>query len=419
METLIEGLQNFYTGFVNHPDFYKYLSIPVIASLLGWGTNWLAIKLSMWPLEFVGIKEPWLGWQGVVPRQIKKMAGIMTDQVISKLGTLSDFFKELEPEKIASHLAGTVSMRIEEYTDELMLEKNPVMWENTPLLVKNRVYRRAKRHIPEIVEEIMDSLSANIEAVVDLKHMIVTRMSEDKVLLVNILNDIGKPEFDFVIRSGLIFGLPLGIIQMLCWYLYPNPWLLPAFGIIVGGFTNFLALNLIFRPLNPVKVFGFTFQGRFLKRQDEVSEGFCRILTQEVLTVSTLMQALQNGPRSDRARMMIKQQLKPFLEGGVVKTIAQLTVGPSGYVDLKNSIEQRVFELSIQHTDDPILNRERGAVAELAFRKRMEEMSAEEFQELLRPAFQEDEWILIALGAALGFMAGLAQLFFVFGQSFV
>jgi len=41
----------------------------------------------------------------------------------------------------------------------------------------------------------------------------------------------------------------------------------------------------------------------------------------------------------------------------------------------------------------------------------------EEFQDLLRPCFQEDEIKLIAAGAALGFLAGLAQLTFIFGAS--
>jgi len=50
-------------------------------------------------------------------------------------------------------------------------------------------------------------------------------------------------------------------------------------------------------------------------------------------------------------------------------------------------------------------------------RRRMEELSPAEFQELLRPCFQEDEIKLIAAGAALGFLAGLAQLTFIFGAT--
>ncbi|MGB1579944.1 MAG: hypothetical protein ACPHER_00385, partial [Nevskiales bacterium] len=33
----------------------------------------------------------------------------------------------------------------------------------------------------------------------------------------------------------------------------------------------------------------------------------------------------------------------------------------------------------------------------------------EKFEGMLRPAFQEDEWMLIAAGAALGFFVGVGQ----------
>jgi len=49
-----------------NPELWKYLSIPVIAALIGWITNWMAIKLTFYPLDFVGIR-PFLGWQGIIP----------------------------------------------------------------------------------------------------------------------------------------------------------------------------------------------------------------------------------------------------------------------------------------------------------------------------------------------------------------
>ena len=44
-------------------------------------------------------------------------------------------------------------------------------------------------------------------------------------------------------------------------------------------------------------------------------------------------------------------------------------------------------------------------------------LSSEEFQDLLRPCFQEDEIKLILVGAFLGMTAGFCQLVFVFGQA--
>ncbi|WP_421711006.1 hypothetical protein [Alcanivorax sp.] len=49
--------------------------------------------------------------------------------------------------------------------------------------------------------------------------------------------------------------------------------------------------------------------------------------------------------------------------------------------------------------------------------ERMQALSSEEFQDLLRPAFQEDEWILIVVGGFLGAMAGVGQLLFMFGAA--
>ena len=50
---------------------------------------------------------------------------------------------------------------------------------------------------------------------------------------------------------------------------------------------------------------------------------------------------------------------------------------------------------------------------------RLEVLPAPEFEGMLRPAFKEDEWILIAVGAALGLMVGFGQLllFSVLGKT--
>jgi len=45
----------------------------------------------------------------------------------------------------------------------------------------------------------------------------------------------------------------------------------------------------------------------------------------------------------------------------------------------------------------------------------MKELSPEEFEGVLRPAYQQDEWKLILVGAILGMGAGFIQLYFVFG----
>ena len=65
--------------FLVNPEFWKYVSIPFVAAGVRWGTNWFAIQMSYWPLEFVGISPPYLGWQGIIPSKARKMSSIGVD----------------------------------------------------------------------------------------------------------------------------------------------------------------------------------------------------------------------------------------------------------------------------------------------------------------------------------------------------
>ncbi len=409
---MLETLANIFTG----DDALKYISIPFVAAFVGWSTNWLAIKLTFWPLEFIGV-PPLLGWQGIIPSKVEKMASIVVDQTVSKLGTLHEFFHEMEPEIIASHIDEFLDARIEEYTDEVMREKNAVLWENLPLMVKGRVYARTRKQLPQVVNALVEEMGYHIEELVDLKHMIVSQMAKDKALMNRVFQEVGKEEFRFVINSGMWFGFLFGLVQMAVWIFYPSAWVLPAFGLLVGLATNWIALNCIFRPLNPVYVLGMRIQGLFLKRQKEVAEVFCRLVTSEILTIRQLMTSMMNGPRKERALALIKKHVKPIIETGTVRTMAQIVVGPEGYADLKKTIEQKAFEVSTQPFEDIEFNKDRAEVVSKMFQVRMEKLSPNDFQALLRPAFQEDEWILIALGGILGLLAGTAQWVGIFGGS--
>ena len=92
------------TSLLNTQEFWQYLSIPVIAALIGWTTNWLAIKMTFYPLEFIG-KPPLLGWQGIIPSKARKMAAISVDATISKIGTVREIFQQIDPKVLANHIA--------------------------------------------------------------------------------------------------------------------------------------------------------------------------------------------------------------------------------------------------------------------------------------------------------------------------
>lgn len=397
-------------SFSAHPDFWLLASIPLVAAVVGWATNWIAIAMTFGPLEFVGIKRWHLGWQGIIPAKAGKMAGIMVDSSLAKLTSLSELFQELEPEKVAAYISQSLSPRLEEYVDEVMTERNAVLWENVPLMVRNRVYARARRQLPEILDNIVDDMAENIEQLVDLRAMVVRLLQADKRLVVRIFKEVGDVELKFVVNSGAGFGFLFGLFQLAVYLVYPENWVLPFFGFLVGYLTNWLALNVIFRPVEPIRIGPYCIHGLFMRRKHEVADKFAEVCARDILNLGNLMTEIMSGSQSHRSKAIIKRHLRPLLESSVVRTAIQITMGAEGYANLKTRVTERAMTLSLQSVSDVSFSRERSGVIRTILSKRMAAMSNNEFQQLLRPAFKEDEWILIMLGAVLGTAAGLLQM---------
>jgi uncharacterized membrane protein YheB (UPF0754 family) len=397
-------------------DWWRYAIIPIVAALTGWGTNWLAVKMTFWPIEFVGIR-PVLGWQGIIPRNARKMASIATDSSITRIGTLTDVVRQMEPDAIAAHVLRAADDHLPDLVADMASRQAPRVWANLPEPIRQAVIERARHRLPAVVDSLVADMTANIEQILDMRLMVVERLSSDRRLLNRIFLESGAKEFRFLVNSGFWFGGLLGIVQMILWILWPTPWLLPVAGFMVGYLTNWAALYLIFEPVEPRRIGPWVLQGLFLKRQDEISAYFADTASQELLTIRHFVDRMLNGPRSDRAMALIRRHIEPSVDEalGIARVGVEAAVGSREYQQVKDRLFQRAVELGPEPFDDPEFVASRGRLVRQEMYLRLSEMSPLEFTELLRPTVEEDEWKLIAVGAALGALAGFAQSVLVFG----
>lgn len=401
---------------LRHPDFWRYASIPFIAAVVGWGTNWVAIKMTFWPLHFKGLR-PFFGWQGIIPSKAEKMATIFVDTTMVHLGTLSEVFQRMDPDLIADHVVAVLEPRLEELTDEVMRRSDVILWDNLPEMVRNAVYQRVREELPGLVHALLQDVDQQVEQLIDLKDLVVQRLVDNRILLNRLFLECGAEEFKFIVRSGFWFGGAFGLVQLAVWLLYPAAWVLPAFGLLVGIATNWIALNIIFRPLLPTKVGPWTVQGLFLRRQAEVAEIWCRIVTRDILTLQHMVRSMVEGKRSQRTRALIRKHIKLVVDRAVgpMRGFAQAAVGLRNFAGIKETVGETAVEVALEPFQDPdFIYARADAVAE-ELRQRMASLPPAEFQDLLRPCFQEDEVKLILLGGALGLAAGFAQWYWVFG----
>jgi uncharacterized membrane protein YheB (UPF0754 family) len=174
---------------------------------------------------------------------------------------------------------------------------------------------------------------------------------------------------------------------------------------------------MIFRPLLPKKIWRWTVQGLFLRRQHEVAAVWCKLVTTEIITLQHIMYAMLYGARAEKAKALIKRHIQPVADR-VMQTYApasQVIVGEDKLDEIRESVGDKAVEVSTDPFDHWPFNRDRAIRAEELLRERMEDLPPQDFQDLLRPCFQEDELKLILTGAVLGCLAGLGQLIFVFG----
>ena len=397
-------------------NWMLYLAIPFISAAVGFLTNLMALKMMFLPMEFIGI-PPYLGWQGIVPRKAATMAGIAVETMTEHLISPKEIFDRLDPERIADELEGPMNDMIEDVVEDVMRAHQPALWAALPQIARRRVIKRVKSESPELIKEIMERIKTDLDEIFDLKEMVVTNLMRDKELLNRVFLDVGEPEFKFVARSGAYFGFIFGLVQMLVWIFYKGNWVLPAFGLLVGYATNWIALKMIFEPREPMRVGLIKIQGLFLKRQKEVAVQYGNLIADEILTPAHIIEAILKGPSSDRLFALVARNVKNAVDdqAGLGLPFVTMTIGTKKY----NAMKTTAVESMVEKLPKALREIENYAADAMDIRHTLQERMAlltpTQFERMLRPAFEQDEWILISVGALLGMAAGFAQLIFMFG----
>lgn len=395
--------------------WYIYLSMPVLAAVIGYVTKVVAIEMMFKPIEFVG-KPPILGWQGIVPRRAARMASIACDTMTSKLISPEEIFGRLDAERVAKEIEKPLLDNIDEITRQVAVQFQPGLWESIPEAMRKLVIGRVQKQAPHLVEHMMEMIKADIDGVFDLKDMVVTNLVRDKELLNRIFREAGVKEFAFIRRAGIWFGAVIGVIQAVTWAVFRLPIIMPVFGLVTGWFTDWLALKMIFNPKHPTRYLGiFEWQGLFLKRRKEVAAAYGALIAKEIITPHNVIQSVLRGPMSDRLFAMVQKEVQAVLDSqtSIAKPLLVFAVGSTRYQEMKRVVSNQIMAA----LPDTLLYLEDYAEDAMDIRNtlvaKMQELSPEEFEGLLRPAFEQDEWILITVGAVLGFLVGELQLLLV------
>lgn len=397
-------------------DPWLYLTIPVICAVVGWVTNSLAIQMAFKPLKFVGI-PPFLGWQGVIPRMAEKIATQTVDTMSATLLDLDELFGKIDPKRVVEELKPIMPNLIETIVNEVMVAEAPKAWEALPVKLKQQIYKKVQAETPDAIASMMDAVKNNIEEVFDVRHMLISNLVADIAVLCKIFEKSASKEIKFIAMSGLYFGFLFGVLEMFLWVFYPEQWVLPVGGALVGYLTNVMALKMIFEPKDPKKIGPFTIHGLFFRRQDEIAVEQGVLIAEEIFNPEKVIEGILKGPASDKLFKLIQKHMQQTMDqfSGYAKPFVLLTVGTDRYIALKQRVVERTtahLETSLVHLHD--YTKEAMDVENTVIEK-VKKLSPEQFERMIRPIFEEDEWMMTLGGGVLGLAVGCFQLFVMFG----
>jgi uncharacterized membrane protein YheB (UPF0754 family) len=389
------------------------LLIPLIAGFIGWFTNWLAVKATLYPVDFVGI-PPAFGWQGVIPKNTDEMSQSFSKLIHDKLVDMEKLFADIDHED-NEELDKVVEDVSVEIIREFSTNIAPDSWARAREKLRDYINMLVRRNVRRVTVEIFDRMAAEAGDFIDIDKIAHEALVEDRALLGRVLMDVAGPEFKFIERSGLWFGFLFGLIQMGVWIVYPEGWVLPVAGFLVGYVTNWLAMNLIYEPREPVQIGPFKIQGVFIKRQREVATQFADVIADRVLTPENMVQHISEGPNRQRLLDILEGQVEESMQEYERDAMVAMLVSKDKLEEAKADLLGRVrnADMTDSRQIKTFANQSRKIHAQME--ANLGALDADQFGGILRPVFQKDEWKLILAGGVIGTGIGALQVVLLFG----
>jgi hypothetical protein len=417
-----------------HVDWLHVLSVPVFTGVIGWLINWTGLMMLFSPVRFHGITVPGMrqfsrvlprkiqevpgflqggiGWQGIVPARAAKMGSIAVDKAIAKLGTPKEFYQHLEPDQIAEHIVQVFEPDMPAMIEDIMRREHPALWRDLPPRARQAVIARVQAQLPGVVRTVTDEIGEHIDQLLDPKIMVINHFQGNPALVVRIFRDFGQKELNLMVAFGFVFGFGLGIPVAIIDHWFGQWWLLPVLGVIVGWVTNALGMWLIFEPPEEHRILGIKVHGLFLRRQDEAAEVYAQIIADDVITLEHIGDFLLDGPRGDRTRQMLADAMRPAIDNaaGPVRGAVRMAVGSRRFDNIRDAVAIEAVDRTIEPFKDAEFSRRQAEKIYALIAQRTKELPPRDFVEMMRSAIKEDEWMLYAHGAIMGFGGGLLHL---------
>ena len=442
------------------------VSVPIFSAIAGLITNWTGVIMLFSPARFTGFHVPGLqrlfpllprkvqilpifapggilGFQGFVPCRAEKMASLFVDTSISQIGSISDFYSELDIDQLADGLALAAQPDVRRLATEIVEARHPQLWRSLPDSMRQKVLEDIEQELPTISRRAFHKIGEHIDQLLDIKLMAVGYMRRQPEVLKEILMGMAAPELRFMVRVGalgFVFGVPLALYLSLMHYTGPEAvarggtviampgWavsllhLVPAWvtvlagAALIGVIVNIIAVKVVFEPGEPQPRYKYLWkQSKVARRQHEAAADLAHQMAQRVLTVENFAHELLHGASADKTRYLIEETVGEEAERviGPVVALARRSFGLVDVAGLERRVATELLDFAPALYEPELTEAQAKRIEEFSTEK-LRQVPPAKFGEMLYAAVEQDAWLLYVHGGALGVLVGAAHIL-IFG----
>lgn len=188
-------------------------TLPFISALIGYITNFLAVKMLFHPRKEVNLVL--FKIQGIFPKRQKKLAEKLGDLVAKELLSVDDIKKIVQDPTILHGADELIGAKIDDFLDNFIKSK-PMLAMFLSGDIKEQIKQTLLTEIVKMLPEMLDIFANKLEEKVDIKQIVIDKVANfSSNEIEKMLYTIMAKEFTFIEVLGGVLGFVIGLVQML------------------------------------------------------------------------------------------------------------------------------------------------------------------------------------------------------------
>lgn len=194
-----------------------------------------------------------------------------------------------------------------------------------------------------------------------------------------------------------------------------NKWLflIPFISAFIGWFTNWIAIKMLFHPRLPKKILGITFHGIFPKRQKQFAEHLGKLVSKELLSFKDIEEKITHPDNVKKIMPLVDTHIDEFLRNKLSATMPMLSmfIGDKTIAQLKEVFMAELEQLFPVLMKNYMNSLQQELDLEQIVIEKVSNFSSDKLEEVLNAIMSKEFKFVEIIGAVLGFIIGLLQIF--------